>query len=513
MRVLISVSDKTGIIEFARTLVSLKADIISSGGTYKALKEAGVPVTEVSAYTGFPEMLDGRVKTLHPKIHGGLLGLRDVKEHVATMEKHGIEPIDLVIVNLYPFKKTIEKPGVHLEEAIENIDIGGPSMVRSASKNYRSVGIIVNPQRYPEIAQELLTNDGQLSLQTKEQLALEAFTHTAEYDSMIAAYLKKTFTVGEAPELLPSKLTLNLELAHGCRYGENPHQQAAFYRFSGQTGLADFVQHHGKELSFNNFLDMQAAWRLVREFSEPAAVVVKHTNPCGMAVSGRLCDAYIRAYQGDEISAFGGIVGLNRSCDVETARKINETFIEVVLAPAFDAEALSILKQKKNLRLVTLPNFFSAAKNLDQRSVDGGMLVQEQDVETQSADSLQFVTERAPSDTELANLLFAWRVVQHVKSNAIVVAKVQQVLGVGCGYTNRVDAVDYAIRKAGTRITGACMASDAFFPFSDSVEKAHKLGITAVIQPGGSLKDADSIAACNKNGMAMVFTGLRHFKH
>ncbi len=515
MRVLISVSDKTGIVDFARVLhTEFKADIISSGGTYKTLKEAGVPVTEVSQYTGFPEMLDGRVKTLHPKIHGGLLGLRDNPQHVATMQKHGIEAIDMVVVNLYPFRKTIEKAHVELEEAIENIDIGGPSMVRSASKNYRSVAIVVNPERYPAIVAELRQNTGTLALHTREQLALEAFTHTAEYDATISGYLKKVFSPNGKAVSLPAQLTLSAVKVQDCRYGENPHQAAAFYRLAGQSGLADAVQLQGKELSFNNLLDMQAAWRIVREFEAlPTAVVIKHTNPCGLACSSNLHEAYLRAYQGDEKSAFGGIVGLSRMCDRATAEKICETFMEVILGPDFSPESLSVFAAKKNLRVVKIPNFFSAPQNLDIRSVDGGLLVQAQDLSVLDQSQLQFVTQRAPSEKELASLLFAWKVVKHVKSNAIVIARDQQVLGVGCGHTSRIEAVDTAIRKAGLRVKGAVLASDAFFPFSDSIEKAHKVGLSAVIQPGGSLRDQESIDACNRYEIAMALTGIRHFKH
>lgn len=509
-RALISVSDKTGIVDFARKLHSYGVDIISTGGTMKALKEAGIPVTYVSDVTGFPEIMDGRVKTLNPYIHGGILALRDNPTHVEAMQKHNIRGIDMVVVNLYPFRETISKPDVELEEAIENIDIGGPSMIRAAAKNYRFVTIVVNPSRYSSILQELAANND-ISEGTRMTLAHEAFEHTAEYDACIADY----FSGQLSQEKFPDTLNLTWEKAQNLRYGENPHQKAAFYRQKYYTGpgIANANQLHGKELSFNNIVDLEAAYALVAEFEKPAAAIIKHTNPCGTGIGSTLTEAYDKAYQADPVSAFGGIVALNRGVDKDTAMKISEIFIEAVIAPSFAQEALDLLTKKKNIRLLAAGLPDNNAKNFDIKRVSGGILVQDLDIEDANRADLKVVTKRQPTDEEWEQLRFAWKVVKHVKSNAIVVASDNKTLGVGAGQMNRVGSAQIALEQAGENAKGAVMSSDAFFPFRDTIDTAAKAGIKAIIQPGGSVRDEESIQAADEHGIAMVFTGMRHFKH
>jgi len=509
-RALISVSDKTGIVEFARELMRLNVEIISTGGTFRALQEAGVEVTGISDVTGFPEILDGRVKTLHPKVHGGLLAIRDEISHLEQMEENGIRPIDLVVVNLYPFQQTIEKEGVTEEEAIENIDIGGPSMIRAAAKNHRYVTVVVDPDDYARVIQEV-KEQGSTSMETRRRLAAKAFSHTAHYDAVISGYFRER--IGET---FSDWLTIPLVKKQALRYGENPHQQAAFYRepLAKQGSIANAEQLHGKELSYNNIKDAYAALELVREFEEPAAVAIKHTNPCGVGIGETVLEAYQKAYESDPVSIFGGIVALNRTVDRKTAERMKEIFLEIVLAPDFEESALEVLKQKKNLRLLKVDLEQTSANHpLLVHSVGGGALVQEADVKMVRKEECQVVTERSPSEEEWKQLLFALKVVKHVKSNAIVLAKGNCTLGVGAGQMNRVGSAKIAIEQAGEEAKGAVLASDAFFPMRDTVEQAAAAGITAIIQPGGSIRDQESIDEANKHGIAMVFTGIRHFKH
>jgi phosphoribosylaminoimidazolecarboxamide formyltransferase/IMP cyclohydrolase len=519
-RALLSVSDKTGLIDFARGLAGLGVELISTGGTRKALLDAGLAVLDVAEVTGSPEMLDGRVKTLHPRIHGGILAIRDNPEHAATLKAHGIEPIDLVVCNLYPFEATVARPGSTHEEVVENIDIGGPSMVRSAAKNYRDVAVLTDPGQYPAVLAELRATDGRLSLETRERLAADAFARTAAYDRAIAAY----FASRTGGETLPAQLNLAFQRKQALRYGENPHQKAAFYvePAAPPACVASAEVLHGKELSFNNFLDLDSALNLVREFREPAAVVLKHNNPCGAAVAATTEEAFRKAYEGDPLSAFGGILGFNREVDEATAMQITEPgrFVECIVAPGYSEAALQVLTTrpswKKSVRLLRtgpLEARGSRPPGLDYRRVDGGLLVQERDVGGDDFAGLKVVTSRAPTEAELADLHFAWLVCRHVKSNAIVLARGGMVVGVGAGQMSRVDSVHLAVRKAGERSRGSVLASDAFFPFRDNVDEAAKAGVTALVQPGGSVRDADSIAACNEHGLAMVFTGIRHFRH
>ena len=507
-RALISVSDKTGVVEFAKALTELGYEVVSTGGTSKALSEAGVPVIGISDVTGFPEILEGRVKTLHPAVHGGILA-KGTDEHMAVLAEHEIKPIDLVVVNLYPFQATVAKPDVTLEDAIENIDIGGPTMVRSAAKNHDRVGIIVNPARYESVIAEL-KEAGALSLNTKRLLALEAFQHTAQYDAAISHYLTDAFSA----EALAGEIAFGGQKIQELRYGENPHQKAAFYRSGIPVSgtLANAKQLNGKELSYNNIVDVDAAWQLVNEFAQPATVIVKHTNPCGTAIADTLAEAYARAYAADSVSAFGGIVAVNRTMDKATAEQVVQTFIEAVIAPAFDEDAVEVLKTKKNLRLLEvgekLPN-----NELWIEKVSGGFLVQERDNHNLKVEDCKVVTDRVPTEAELTEMIFAWNIVKHVKSNAIVVTKDGQSIGVGAGQMNRVGSANIAFEQAGEKCQGAVLASDAFFPFRDTVDAAAKAGITAIIQPGGSLRDQESIDACNEHGIAMIFTGIRHFKH
>ncbi len=504
-RVLISVSDKEGIVDFAKGLVKFGIEILSTGGTAKLLKENGIDIKLVSDYTGFPEMLDGRVKTLHPKIHGGLLARRDNKKHMEELQKHNILPIDMVVVNLYPFEETISKPDVTLETAIENIDIGGPTMLRSAAKNYESVTVIVNPTRYPEILKELEEKSGELSLETKENLRTEVFSHTARYDSAICNYL-----TGTKEFKFADTFTLGFTKTQELRYGENPHQKACFYKDTISKG--SLKQLHGKELSFNNILDLDSAFSISAEFEKPAAVVIKHTNPCGTACGKTLSEAYSQALACDPVSAFGSIVGLNMQVDEETAKAIvSSPFVEAVIAPEFSEGALRILKGKKNMRLIIADS--PERGKLDIKKVEWGMLLQEKDLRQVKTEKCQIVSDRKPDDNEFSSLLFAWKISKHVKSNAIVLAQGTRTVGIGAGQMSRVDSVKIACRKAGELAKGSVMASDAFFPFPDAVEEAAKAGVKAIIQPGGSLRDKEVIEAVNKHKMAMVFTGMRHFKH
>ncbi len=509
-RALISVSDKTGVVPFARGLSELGVEIVSTGGTAKILREAGVPVTNVSDVTGFPEILDGRLKTLHPGVHGGILALRN-DDHLAQLEKHGITPVDLVAVNLYPFRETVAKAGVTLAQAIENIDIGGPAMVRSAAKNYNSVIVIVNPERYGEVLEALRGGEAGSSL--KLSLAMEAFAHTAAYDAAIAAYLE---SLEDNIELFPPAWSVSVKRAQVLRYGENPHQKAAFYRDPSVTGpcVGNAAQLSGKELSYNNILDTNAALELVREFSEPAAVIVKHNNPCGCACAGGLAEAYIKALETDPVSAYGGIAAFNRVVDADAAREMVKIFLEVIIAPGYDEGALDILKAKSSLRLLKTGEIDGQTNDrFEVRKVNGGLLVQETDREVLRRTDLKVVTARAPSVAEMDDLVFAMTVVKHVKSNAIVVAGGRRLTGVGAGQMNRVGSARIALAQAGEKARGAVMASDAFFPFRDTLDEAAGAGITAVIQPGGSIRDNESIQAADEHGIAMVFTGMRHFKH
>jgi phosphoribosylaminoimidazolecarboxamide formyltransferase/IMP cyclohydrolase len=520
-RALLSVSDKAGLLDFARGLAALSVELVSTGGTRKELTDAGLTILDVADVTGFPEMLDGRVKTLHPRIHGGILAVRDNAGHAATLKQHNIEPIDLVVCNLYPFAATVAKPGSTHDDIIENIDIGGPTLVRAAAKNYRDVAIVTSPAQYAAVLDEMRANGAALSDATKERLAAEAFAHVASYDAAISAYFAKR----AGGEGFPRSLDLHWELKQTLRYGENPHQRAAFYVNPLDRGasVAGAEVLHGKELSFNNLLDLDSALNLVREFGEPAAACIKHNNPCGAAVGATLAEAFQKAYEGDPLSAYGGVLAFNREVDEATATQITEPgrFIECAIAPGFGDAAFRLLTTrptwKKNVRLLrTGPQTDQgAARAWTLRDVDGGVLLQERDlngVETDFKDA-RVVTKRQPSPQELADLRFAGVVCKHVKSNAIVLAKGGMVVGVGAGQMSRVDSVHLAVRKSGERCTGSVLASDAFFPFRDNVDEAARAGVTAIVQPGGSMRDADSIAACDEHGLAMVFTGVRHFRH
>ncbi|MDT8900186.1 bifunctional phosphoribosylaminoimidazolecarboxamide formyltransferase/IMP cyclohydrolase [Anaeroselena agilis] len=507
-RALISVSDKTGVVEFARVLHGLGVEIVSTGGTMKTLKEAGIPVVYVSEITGFPEIMDGRVKTLNPYIHGGILAIRDNPEHVQAMRHHKIRGIDMVVVNLYPFRQTVAKPDVTLGEAVENIDIGGPAMIRAAAKNFAYVAVVVNPSNYAQIADEL-TKKGEISQEMRMELAREAYSHTAEYDAWIARYLAGQLGQGR----FPARLQLVFDKVQDLRYGENPHQQAAFYREQGFAGpgVAGARQLHGKELSFNNIVDLEAAFNIVNEFSAPAATIIKHTNPCGTGTGESLAAAYAKAYEADPVSAFGGIIGLNREVDKATAEKIGQLFAEAVIAPGYSDEALAALSEKKNIRLLAA-EFGKGVDALDIKRVSGGILVQDADAGDPDA-KLTVASKRQPTAGEMEQLDFAWKVVKHVKSNAIVVAADNRTVGVGAGQMNRVGAANIALTQAGEAAKGAVLASDAYFPFRDTVDAAAKAGVTAIIQPGGSIRDEESIKAADEHGIAMVFTGVRHFKH
>jgi len=508
---LISVSDKKGVVDFGRELSQLGYEILSTGGTARSLEEAGVPVKSVSEETGFPEILEGRLKTLHPKIHGGILGKREDETHRQQMSDHEISPIDLVVVNLYPFAQTIAKEGVTRAEAIENIDIGGPTMVRAAAKNYQDVGVIVNPARYEEVIKEL-KEKGSLSSETKFKLAVEAFTHTAEYDSVISGYLSD-----QLPEETRFRDTyiLPYKKVQALRYGENPQQQAAFYREINPSlsSLAMARQIQGKELSFNNINDTNAAWELVQEFTEPTVVAIKHANPCGVGTAPDLHEAYLKAYDSDPVSIFGGIIAVNNKVDLKTAEEILKIFIEVIIAPDYDKEALEAFQAKKDIRVLQAKLEDIDREELDFKKVSGGLLVQELDKVPLSIENWKVVTKRKPTDRELEDLLFGMRVVKHVKSNAIILAKNLQTIGVGAGQMNRVGAARIAIEQAGEKAKGSVLASDAFFPFPDTVVEAAKAGVTALVQPGGSLKDEEAIEVANSYDMTLLFTGRRYFKH
>ncbi len=513
-KALISVSDKEGITRFARELVSLGWEIISTGGTARALRDAGLSVKDISEITGFPEILDGRLKTLHPLVHGGILGRRDLEEHLKQMKEHAIEAIDLVAVNLYPFPEVIAQPGVTLEDAVENIDIGGPTMVRAAAKNYQDVIVVVEPANYAIVVEEL-RQKGDLALSTRYRLAVEAFAHTAYYDSIVAEYLRRGIE-DEQERHFPAYLALPYRKSQELRYGENPHQKAAFYRepLPGPATIAGAKQLQGKELSFNNINDLHAAWELAKEFEDPTAVAVKHANPCGVGSAEALHEAYQKAHDADPVSIFGGIVALNRDVDEETARRLAEIFLEVIAAPSFAPAALEILAQKQDVRLLTIPlPEGMPEKGMDLKKVSGGLLLQEAAAEPLQPETWRVVTSRNPTEQERRDLLFALKTVRHVNSNAIVIAKREQTLGIGAGQMSRVGSVKIALEQSGQEARGSVMASDAFFPFKDGVELAALSGVTTVIQPGGSNRDQEVIATCEQYNIAMVFTGKRYFKH
>lgn len=508
-RALISVSDKTGVVELAKFLHDKGIEIISTGGTMKVIKEAGIPVQYVSDITGFPEIMDGRVKTLNPYIHGGILAVRNNPEHQVAMKENNIQAIDMVVVNLYPFLATISKDNVTEEEAIENIDIGGPAMIRAAAKNFNDVVVVVNPRDYDTVKQ-CLTDGENVPLAVRRKLAEEAFRHTSEYDGFICSYLTRKITPEQT--FLDNDIIF-LEKVSDLRYGENPHQKATFYRVKTEmAGIANLEQLHGKELSFNNIVDVEAAYRIVSEIASPAVAIIKHTNPCGAAIGETLAEAYAKAFAADEVSAFGGIVSLNRTVDLATATKISTLFVEAVIAPEYESDALVLLQQKKNIRLLKLP-LLAVNNNFDIKRVSGGLLVQDNDNARILRQDMQVVTKREPTEAEWAELEFAWQVVKHVKSNAILLTKDLQTVGVGAGQMNRVGSAKIALEQAGEKAKGAVMSSDAFFPFRDTIDEAKKYGVTAIVQPGGSVRDEESIEAANEAGIAMVFTGVRHFKH
>jgi len=514
-RALISVSNKDGILDFARSLAKLGIEILSTGGTAKLLRDGGIPAKDVSEFTGFPEMLDGRVKTLHPKVHGGLLGRRGNPEHMKQWKAHGIEPIDLVVVNLYPFEQTVAKPGCTLEDAIENIDIGGPTMLRSAAKNYTDVAVVVSPRDYGRVLEEI-QKTGEVSAKTRFELCRTVFLHTARYDSAISAWLDKQVSDDEKTRF-PNILTLQFEKVQNLRYGENPHQQGAFYREFGrkEPSVAHARQLQGKEMSFNNFLDANSALELVKEYDGTAAVIVKHNNPCGVAVASALVEAYRKARDCDPVSAFGGVIAFNRMVDFETAKELTATFVEVVVAPEFAPDALEELKKKKDVRLLDIgPVVAGAAEGMDLKKIVGGLIYQDRDFgRISDIRTLTVATSRKPTDDEYEALAFAWKVCKHVKSNAIIFTAKDRTLGIGAGQMSRLDSVRIAVMKAQFPLKGTVLASDAFFPFRDGLDEAARAGVTAVIQPGGSVKDEAVIAAANEHGIAMVMTGMRHFRH
>ena len=539
-RALISVSDKTGIVDFARELTSFNVEIISTGGTAKSLRDGGITVRDISDITGFPEMMDGRVKTLHPRVHGGLLAIRDNESHVAAMKEHGIEPIDLVVVNLYPFAETIRRQGVTHEEAIEQIDIGGPAMIRSAAKNARDVAVVVLPSSYENIVYEMKSRGGALSLATRKRLAQVAFQQTAIYDMLVSSYLAsegqalpstgtggiaaiaggssipgniaEEFSVEEFRGQLPDRKSWTINKIASLRYGENPHQMAALYQMTMRDGVANAEVLAGKEMSFNNYVDADAALALVNDFEQTACAIIKHTNPAGVGLGQTPGEAYTKALATDPVSAFGGIVAFNQTVDENAAQEVVKIFTEVVIAPDYSAPALQILKTKKNLRVLRLAQD-KGKKKLEFRQISGGMLVQTADDHQLDPATLKVVTTRAPSDEEMRALLFAWIVCKHTKSNAIVYARADQTVGVGAGQMSRVDSVKIGAMRAQLPVAGSVLASDAFFPFRDGLDEAARHRITAVIQPGGSVRDEEVIAAANEHGLAMVFTGVRHFKH
>ncbi len=515
---LLSLSDKRGAVEFAQGLAAQGVKLLSTGGTAKLLRDAGLAVTEIGDYTGFPEMLDGRVKTLHPKVHGGILARRDLPEHLATIEQHGIPTIDLVCVNLYPFRETVAKPNVTLDEAIENIDIGGPAMVRSSAKNYAGVAVVTDPEDYPALLTEMQGNDGALTLATRFGLAKKAFTHTARYDAAIANWLTSLDDANQ-PQIFPSKLQLAFDRVEILRYGENPHQHAAFYRDPTPTHgtIAAYKQLQGKELSYNNIADADAAWECVKTFTTPACVIVKHANPCGVAIDVKLLGAYEKAFKTDSASAFGGIIAFNDTVDSDVVAAMNtrQHFVEVLIAPGFTPEARELLATKQNLRVLELP-LAKVYHDFEMKRVGGGLLLQTPDRFNVSEADLKVVTRVEPTAAQIEDLLFAWRVAKFVKSNAIVFCGKGMTLGVGAGQMSRVDSTKIAVSKAqhaALTLTGSCVASDAFFPFRDGIDVLAAAGARSVIQPGGSLRDEEVIAAADEHGIAMVFTGARHFRH
>ena len=513
-RAILSVTDKTGVVEFARKLADQGVELISTGGTSKILRDSGVNVKDISELTGFPEMLDGRVKTLHPKVHGGILHRRENPAHVSAVAKHGIEPIDMVVVNLYAFEKTAAKPGVPFEDLIENIDIGGPSMIRSAAKNFQDVAVVTSPGDYGAIADEMTSSGGKLSSATKWRLAQKAFATTAAYDSAIASTLERVsanghFEFRQDPGF-PQSLRLSFNKVMDLRYGENPHQKAAMYSDGSDSGVANGRQIQGKELSYNNIVDLQAAWELAQEFDETVCAIIKHTNPCGTATGKTLVQAYKKALECDPVSAFGGVIGLNRKVDGEAAEEMAKLFLEVIAAPGFDDAAKAKFAGKKNLRLVEITD---APQKWVLKNVSGGILVQDTDIRPLQESDLKVVTKRPPTAEEKRALLFAWKVAKHVKSNAILYARDGQTVGVGAGQMSRVDSCKIGAMKAVLPLKGTVAASDAFFPFPDGVEEIARAGATAIIQPGGSVRDQDVIEAADRLGLAMIFTGVRHFRH
>ena len=513
-RALISVSDKTGIIDFSKELAGHGVEILSTGGTAKLLRDAGLTVKDVSEFTGFPEMLDGRVKTLHPKVHGGLLGMRSNPEHVAKMKEHGIENIDMVVVNLYPFEATVAKEGCTLPEAIENIDIGGPTMLRSAAKNHPDVTVLVDSGDYAKVLQEMKANSGAVSPATNFGLAVKVFQHTAAYDGAISNYLGAR--LGEGVDSYPATFTIQVKKAQDLRYGENPQQTAAFYveKHLTEPCVSNAVQLQGKELSFNNIIDLDAAIETVKEFETSAAVIIKHTNPCGVALGDTPLNSYLKARECDPVSAFGGIVGFNRLVDAQTAKELTSTFLEAVIAPGYTDEALAIFTAKKNVRVMQVPLLSEyVPSGYDLKKVVGGLLIQGRDLGMVQAIDCRVVTERTPTASEYEALDFAWRVGKHVKSNAIVFTSCDQTVGIGAGQMSRVDSSRIAVQKALLPTKGTVLASDAFFPFRDGVDAAAEAGVTAIIQPGGSVRDEEVIKAANEHEIAMVFTGMRHFRH
>ncbi len=508
MRALISVYDKTGVVEFARRVAAAGYELVSTGGTHRTLTaEGGLSVRQVADVTGSPEILDGRVKTLHPVIHGGLLARRESPEQMSELADHGIETIDMVVVNLYPFVATVSRPDVTLDDALENIDIGGPTMLRAAAKNFPSVAVVVDPADYDWVSEKL--TEGGLTADDRRGLAAKAFRHVSEYDSAVTGYLST-----ETEEPLPEHMTISLGKVSGLRYGENPHQSGALYAPSGAalSGIAGATQLHGRELSYNNLMDADAAWRTVSDFAEPTVAVVKHNNPCGLASRDSIPEAYELAYEGDTISAFGGIVAFNRTVDAVAAQAMDPVFYEVVIAPGYDDDALAVLQRKRNLRILSIGSAPSGSA-LDLRPISGGMLVQGADDISEDPEEWRTVTEREPSAAEMQDLAFAWKAAKHIKSNAIVFAKDRALVGMGAGQPNRVVSVHLSQRIAGDKAKGSVLASDAFFPFADNIELAAEAGVTAIVQPGGSVRDEEVIAAADKAGLAMVFTGVRHFRH
>jgi phosphoribosylaminoimidazolecarboxamide formyltransferase/IMP cyclohydrolase len=511
-RAILSVTDKSGLVDFARKLSTLGVELVSTGGTAKLLRDSGITVKDISELTGFPEMLDGRVKTLHPKVHGGILHRREDSSHRAAVAEHGIPAIDMVVVNLYAFEKTAAKPDVHFEELIENIDIGGPSMIRSAAKNFQDVAVVTSPTDYAAIADEMARSGGELSRETKWRLAQKAFATTAAYDFAIASTLERVggdFRL-DAAEGFPQNLRLSFQKVMDLRYGENPHQKAAMYADGSGIGVAHARQVQGKELSYNNIVDLQAAWDLAQEFDEPVCAIIKHTNPCGTATGKTLAEAYVRALECDPVSAFGGVIGVNRTVDATAANEMVKLFLEVIAAPAFDEDAKAVFAAKKNLRLVEVP---AGQQNWVLKNISGGTLVQDADLHKLSESDLKVVTKRSPTLIEKRALLFAWKIAKHVKSNAILYARDGQTVGVGAGQMSRVDSCKLGAMKAQLPLKGTVAASDAFFPFPDGVEEIARAGATAIIQPGGSVRDEEVIEAADRLGLAMIFTGVRHFRH